>query len=200
MLLSVWICPFFDTGSFLSFTDPHSLLEYQGVFSADCISSSPLPAAKRLWFFWFLFCFIPIFFQNCSPYWSLPHWAPSLQSLSSLREWDASLCHFTLVQQVSARLGTSSPSEATQHSHEDWASCLLHMCQDLIPAHVCSFLGDSVLQSSQGFSFLGLLNFLCSSHLLLGHLSFLQLFPRCPCPLFNVCLWVSASVFGHSWI
>lgn len=35
----------------------------------------------------------------------------------------------TLAHQVLTRLDASSPTEARQGSHEDWAACLLHMCQ-----------------------------------------------------------------------
>ena len=51
--------------------------------------------------------------------------------------------HPILAHQVSARLATSSPTEATQGSHKDWAARLLHLCQGLGPSCVCCLVGGS---------------------------------------------------------
>lgn len=63
----------------------------------------------------------------------------------------------TLAHLVSVRLSTSSSPEARQNRHGNWATCLLHICRGLLPAPVCSLIGGSVSESSQGYLTVGFL-------------------------------------------
>lgn len=78
--------------------------------------------------FFFIFLFT-LHLYHC-PLPSLPSYSPSPipTSPSPLRGWSSSKYPPTLSHQASAELGPSSPTEARQGSHEDWAICLLHMC------------------------------------------------------------------------
>lgn len=105
----------------------------------------------------------------------------------------------TLAHLVSVRLSTSSSPEARQNRHGNWATCLLHICRGLLPAPVCSLIGGSVSESSQGYLTVGFL----WGFLPIQGLQFPpppQAFYICSRPPSNVWLWASVSVSVSCWV
>jgi hypothetical protein len=100
-----------------------------------------------------------------------------------------------LAHQISARLHASSSRHG---SHRAWAACLLHMYQELFKLLCVLWLVAQFLKAPRGSGLLTVVVFLRASHAPQGLWSF-QLFSKCPGPLTNTGLWVSASVSVCCW-
>jgi hypothetical protein len=109
----------------------------------------------------------------------------------------------TLVLQISARLGISSPSEVEQDNLEDWAAYLLHICQGPHFSSCMLFGWWLSLSELPGLRIVDLLILLWSPHLLLGPLSFPQdpLVVPTHCLMFGcgyLLLFLSTVGYSHS--
>lgn len=123
----------------------------------------------------------------CCPSWSIHHQVAPLPFSTERVGLPSPGVPLTLSLKIFARLGTSNPTEARKHNHEEWAACLLHMCRaglgvGLIPAlNVLWWWHSFGIQVIYPVSLpVGLLS-------MSGQLFLLPTLPKWPWPPSNIC-------------